>query len=88
MLEDGGPGPLPTCRRGILGVLRRLGSSPARPACEDPVVMEQEERQVKRSRLVVIAVLIVSVAILASTMYVIVSRGEHSTFEKQVSLIE
>jgi hypothetical protein len=59
----------------------------ARPAYVDPVVAEEEERQVKRSRLVVIAVLIVSLAILASTMYLVVSRGEHETFEKQVSLI-
>jgi hypothetical protein len=60
---------------------------PARSAYADPVVAEEEERQVKRSRLVVIAVLIVSLAILASTMYLVVSRGEHETFEKQVSLI-
>jgi hypothetical protein len=68
----------------------RSGSAedPARPAYVDPVVAEHEERQVKRSRLVVIAVLVVSLAILASTMYLIVSRGEHETFEKQVSLIE
>ena len=62
--------------------------TPARPAYVDPVVAEQEERQVKRSRLVVIAVLIVSLAILASTMYLIVSRGEYETFQKQVSPIE
>jgi hypothetical protein len=61
---------------------------PARSAYVDPVVAEEEERQVKRSRLVVIAVLIVSLAILASAMYFIVSRGEHETFKKQVRLIE
>jgi hypothetical protein len=61
---------------------------PARSAYVDPIVAEHEERQVKRSRLVVIAVLVVSLAILASTMYLIVSRDEHETFEKQVSLVE
>ena len=67
----------------------RSGSAdgPARPAYVDPVVAEKEQRAVKRSRMVVIAVLIISSAILATTMYLIVSRGEHETFQQQVSAV-
>jgi hypothetical protein len=66
----------------------RSGSAegPTRPVYVDPVVAEKEQRQVQRSRRVVIAVLLVSSAILAITMYLIVSRGEHETFQKQVSV--
>jgi hypothetical protein len=68
--------------------LTNRAGGPARSAYVDPIVAEEEERQVKRSRLVVIAVLVVSLAILASTMYLVVSRGEHAAFEKQVSVTE
>ena len=56
----------------------------ARPTYVDPVVAEKEQRAVFWTRVVVISVLVVAVAILATTMYIIVSRSEQSNFETQV----
>jgi hypothetical protein len=59
----------------------------ARPVHVDPVVAEKEQRAVFWSRVVVISVLVISVATLAATMYMIISRSEQSHFETQVWLV-
>ena len=55
-----------------------------RPAYVDPVVAEKEHRAVFWSRVVVILVLVIAVGILATAMYVILSKSEKDDFETQV----
>ena len=59
----------------------------ARPEYIDPVVAEKEQRAVFWFRTVVVTVLVVAVAILASTMYVLISKNEKEDFETQVCCI-
>ena len=62
------------------------GGDPAeRPAYIDPIVAEREERAVFWSRLVVITILSIALALLATTMYLLISRNEQADFESQVS---
>jgi hypothetical protein len=51
----------------------------------DPVVAEKEQKAVFWARVTVILVLLLAVSVLASTMYVIVTKSEKDTYAAQVS---
>ena len=57
---------------------------PARPEYINPVVAAKEERAVFWSRLVVIAILSIALAAMATTMFLVISNSEKEDFETQV----
>jgi hypothetical protein len=57
----------------------------ARPEYIDPVLAEKEEKAAFWSRLVVIVILSVAVALMATAMYLLISGNEKADFENQVS---
>lgn len=62
------------------------GGTPTRPEYVDPVVAEKEEKAVFWSRLVVIGILSIALAAMASAMFIVISHNEKDDFQNQVWL--
>ena len=60
------------------------GSPVGKPDYVDPVVAEKEERAVFWSRLVVICILSIALAAMATTMFLVISKSEEDDYETQV----
>ena len=57
---------------------------PLKPSYIDPVIAEKEQRAVFWSKILVLLVLSIAVTAVATTTYLIISRGENHNFETQV----